>query len=318
MIHGFDISAYQASTSPAGDFVFVKATEGASYSSSRFDAQWASAKTRSAVRGAYHFARPEQSSAQHQADRLIAMARPVPGELLCLDLEASGLSQAATNAWAKLFGQRLRERAPGVRTVLYMGSGYASNGTGRGLNAYFDLWWYPQYPSTAPTSTWPTVFSPWLPAGLTCGWPRPHIWQFTDNFGGLDASISPLTIDELAGAGGQPQEEDMPFAGQIPAGKGQQVNISFPHGSMKAVGFVCDNSLELTDVIKAEPQPQIRYAFHRAGGSWQTGTVAVGSKDGGKDHGPKQVISLTNASDVDYASFTRLDDGTRTVGWDMS
>jgi GH25 family lysozyme M1 (1,4-beta-N-acetylmuramidase) len=318
MIHGFDVSAYQGTTMPTADFVFVKATEGASYTSAKFAAQWASAQKSTRVRGAYHFARPEQSSALTQADRLISVANPQPGDLLCLDLEASGLSQSATNAWARTFGSRLRERAPGIRTVLYMGSGYASNGTGRGLSQYFDLWWYPQYPSTARTSTWPTVFSPWLPSGLTCGWTRPHIWQFTDNFGGLDANVSLLTINELAGAGEPAQEDTMPYGGQLPAGKGSQVNVSFPKGSMHTVGFVCDNSLELPDVIKAEPQPQIRYAFHRAGGSWQTGTITVGSKDGGKDHGPKQVVSLTNASDVDYASFTRLDDGTRTVGWDMS
>ena len=207
MLHGFDVSAYQGDAVPAADFVFVKATEGSSYASSRFAAQWASAKTRAKVRGAYHFARPEESGGAAQADRLLARAKAVPGEMLCLDLEASKLGQAATNAWAKAFGDRLRERAPGVTTVLYMGSGYATNGTGRGLAEHFDYWWYPQYPSTARTSTWHAKFLPWLPPGLTCGWRRPHIWQFTDNFNGLDASVSTLTLDQLAG-GGQ-QEDDM-------------------------------------------------------------------------------------------------------------
>lgn len=199
MLHGFDVSAFQDSVVPACDFVFVKATEGSGYTSSRFDSQWASAGHRAKVRGAYHFARPEQSSALHQADRLIALARPVPGELLCLDLEASGLGQAATNAWAKAFGDRLRDRAPGVRTVLYMGSGYASSGTGRGLASHFDFWWYPQYPSTSRTSRWPSAFTPWLPSGLTCGWHAPHIWQYSDNHDGYDASVSWLTLDQLAG-----------------------------------------------------------------------------------------------------------------------
>src|SRR5439155_25604587 len=119
---------------------------------------------------------------------------------------------------------------------------------------------------------------------------------------------------------GQPQqqEEDMPFAGQIPAGKGQQVNISFPRGSLKALGLVVDNSLVIDGVIAAEPQAEVRYAFHRADGSWQTGTAKVGSADGGKDHSPKTVISFTSADKVDYVSFVRLDDGTRPVGWAMS
>lgn len=346
MLHGFDISAYQSTTAPTADFVFVKATEGSSYTSSRFAAQWASAKSRAKVRGAYHFARPEDSSGASQADRFLARAGAVPGELLCLDLEASDLNQSKTNAWARAFGDRLREKAPGVTTVLYLGSGYASNNTGRGLADHFDYWWYPQYPSAyqlaredvetlraanrssllraraaiaATTSKWPSSVSPWLPSGITTGWAKPHIWQFTDNWDGLDASVTALTIDQLAGGGEPtPLEDDMAYGGQIPAGKGQQINVSFPRGSMSAAGFVCDNSLVLDGVIAAEPQPEIRYAFHRYDGSWQTGTVKAGSADGGADHSPKQVVKLTSADKVDFASFTRLDDGTRTVGWDMS
>lgn len=199
-VHGFDIAAYQSATwTKSCDFLFVKATEGHSYTSSRFASQWAGAKQHAKVRGAYHFARPEESSGKSQADRLLAVAKPVPGEMLCLDLEASKLNQAQTNAWAKAFGDRLREKAPGVTTVLYLGSGYASNGTGKDLSGHFTYWWYPQYPSTANTSKWPSSVSPWLPSGLTVGWSKPHIWQFTDNFGGLDASVSSLTVEQLAG-----------------------------------------------------------------------------------------------------------------------
>src|SRR6184192_2461484 len=157
LLHIYDVSEYQSSTMRDCDVAFVKATEGATYVSGSFAAQWASAKNHASVRGAYHFARPEASSAASQADHLISVAKAVPGELLCLDLEASKLTQAATNAWAKAFGDRLREKAPGVKTVAYLGSGYAANETGRGLADHFDLWWYPQYPSayqvTAETET---------------------------------------------------------------------------------------------------------------------------------------------------------------------
>lgn len=326
MLRGIDISAWQGGVDLAAeakryglDFVGIKATEGASSSDRYFSQNWARAKAAGLVRIAYHFARPEASSAQSQADRLLfAAADAGPGDILCLDLEESGLSQAGTNAWARQFGARLRERAPHVTTMVYLGSGYASTATGKGLADFYDRWWYPQYPSSKSTTAWPSSFSPWLPSGITTGWARPHIWQWTDKLAGTyDANISTLTIDQLAGGGGR-QEEDMPFAGQIPAGKGQQVNISFPRGSLKAAGFVCDNSLELDGVLTAEPQPEVRYAFHRYDGSWQTGTVKVGSADGGKDHSPKQVIKLTSADKVDYASFVRLDEGTRPVGWDMS
>src|SRR5690242_9909419 len=99
LLHGVDVSAYQGATVPVMDFVIVKATEGKSYTSSRFAAQWASAKARARHRGAYHFARPEESSAASQAARFLSVVKPVPGESVWLDLEASKLSQAQTNTW---------------------------------------------------------------------------------------------------------------------------------------------------------------------------------------------------------------------------
>lgn len=209
LLHGFDISAFQSGTSPAADFVFIKATEGSSYVSSEFAAQWKSAQSRAKHRGAYHFARPEASSAAQQAARFLSVVKPTPGESVWLDLEASNLSQSATNAWARAWGDYIRQHAPGVTSGIYMGSGYASNGTGRDLAKHFTWWWYPQYPSTARTSTWRTTFNPWLPGGLTCGWRTPHIWQFTNNFNGLDASVSTLTLADLHG-GGAPTPKPTP------------------------------------------------------------------------------------------------------------
>lgn len=232
MLHIFDISGFQASTAPNGaDAVFIKATEGSGYTSAEYSAQMASARSKSKAQGAYHFARPEQSSGASQADRFLAVAKPRPTDILWLDLEASQLSQAATNAWAKDFANRLKAKAPDNVRGIYMGAGYASSGTGKGLSAYFQRWWYPQYPSAyqmagedaealraanrshatpdrtpiaAMTSKWPPAMSPWLPSGLTCGWRQPDIWQFTDNFGGLDASITPLTLAELVGGSPTP------------------------------------------------------------------------------------------------------------------
>jgi hypothetical protein len=217
VLRGFDVSAFQGTSVPVAHFIFIKAVEGRDYTSSKFDAQWADAKRKGMLRGAYCFARPEESPGASQADRLIAKARAVPGEMLCLDLEASDLNQAATNAWARAFGDRLREKAPGVTTVLYMGRGYASNNTGRDLSQHFDFWWMPQYPSSRSTTTWPTSFSPAVPSPNTTGWAKPHIWQWTSNFNGLDANISPLTLDQLA-AGGQPLEDDMAQVSSLGAG----------------------------------------------------------------------------------------------------
>lgn len=240
MLHGYDISAYQGTTAPAGDFVLVKATEGKNYTSSKFKAQYASAKTRGKHRGGYHFARPEESTFKDQAARFLDVVQPKPGESVWLDLEASKLSQAQTNAWARGWGDYMRDQAPGIRSGSYLGSGYVSNGTGRDLSKHFDLWWYPQYPGTyqianlvgvdleelraanrssliperrliaASTSKWPPAVTPWLPAVNTTGWKKPDLWQFTDNWQGLDATVTMLTLAQLAGGSVPPAPAPQP------------------------------------------------------------------------------------------------------------
>jgi hypothetical protein len=236
LLHGYDISAYQSATAPAADFVFVKATEGKGYRSSKFAAQWASAKSKAKHRGVYHFARPEESSYSDQAARFLDVVQPSAGESLWLDLEASKLTQSETNAWARGWGDYIRDHAPGATSGVYLGAGYATNGTGRGLSSHFGFWWYPQYPSlyqvipgddveearaanrssttpgrfaiSAKTTAWPAAVTPWLPSGLTVGWKAPHIWQFTDNHSGLDANVTGLTVAELAG--GTPSKPPAP------------------------------------------------------------------------------------------------------------
>lgn len=232
LLHGFDVSGYNPSTIRKCAFVFVKASEGRSYRSGSFPAQWRSAHTNADWRGGYHFARPEESSAILQADRFMDIVEPQPGEGLCLDLEASKLTQSATNMWARNFGDRMWDKAPGVTTFAYFGRCYATNGTGRNLRDHFDFWWLPQYPSkyqllddeseeprrtanrsslvadripiAAMTTNWPAVMTPSLPSGLTCGWTDPDLWQFTDNWAGWDASVTALTIDQLAHGGRAP------------------------------------------------------------------------------------------------------------------
>jgi hypothetical protein len=259
MLHGFDVSAYQGTGVPTCDFIIIKATEGKSYTSSKFKAQYTSAKTNAKHRGAYHFARPEESSYKDQVKRFLDTAQPKVGESVWLDLEASKLTQAETNAWARGWGDTMWDQAPGVTSGSYLGSGYVSNNTGRDLSKHFDLWWYPQYSGayqvapfgvdleelraenrssliperrliTTTTTAWPPTVTPWLPSTNNTGWKKPDLWQFTDNWRGLDASITTLTIAQLAG--GQPA----PIPKPIPAPKvwpGRYLKLASPlmHGS---------------------------------------------------------------------------------------
>jgi hypothetical protein len=320
-LRGHDISAYQGTTAPAVDFVIVKATEGKSYTSSRFAAQWKSAKSRAKHRGAYHFARPEDSSAASQAARFLSVVKPVPGESVWLDLEASDLNQAKTNIWARDWGDYIHEHAPGVTSGIYMGSGYASNGTGRNLADHFSYWWYPQYPSTAKTSAWRTSFTPWLPSGLTCGWSKPHMWQFTANFNGLDANISTLTLDQLAGTGEPTTNDDDStevnvYGGTPPLKVGERKTFTCPKGSINIWGIAYDSPNKLT----------YRIAAHSKAGGGEAGEVTAGGPNG-SDSWPKKPTWTTKVKDVDWFSIELLDgdpsapdaDGkVVTPGWDAS
>ncbi|MGI5232850.1 glycoside hydrolase family 25 protein [Actinoallomurus sp. CA-142502] len=322
LLRGHDISAYQGPTAPAVDFVIVKATEGRSYTSSRFAAQWKSAKSRAKHRGAYHFARPEESTATSQAARFLDVVKPVPGESVWLDLEASDLSQTRTNAWAKTWGDYIREHAPGVTSGVYMGSGYASNGTGRDLDQHFDLWWYAQYPSAARTSTWRTTFDPWLPSGLTCGWKTPHIWQWTANLNGLDANLSTLTLDQLAGAASgdlQPAVKEAAVYGGIPPLKvGERYTRTCPKGSINIWGIAYDSTNTLTYRIAAHS---------KKGGGEVKADLVVGGPASTRDSWPAKQTWQTKLDDVDWFSIelvngdpSQPDANGRVVqpGWDAS
>lgn len=203
MIHGYDISGYQSSswTTKTG-MLFVKATEGSTFTNSRFVSQFSGAKKYATIHGAYHFARPGGSSVNAQADHFISVVKSHldTNSLLVLDLEVSKLNQAGTNQFAKNWAARVRSKLPHHRLVLYMGGGYSSNNTGAGLSSHFDLWWYPRYPSTRNTTSWPSSFSPSAPVGRT-GWKRPDIWQWADNWGSahLDANVSDRSVEYLLG-----------------------------------------------------------------------------------------------------------------------
>ena len=342
LLRGVDISAFQSSlvldTVDDLDFAFVKATEGATYTSSRFAAQWASAKKRARHRGAYHFARPEASSCTDQTKRFLDVVQPAAGESVWLDLEASKLNQAGTNAWARGWGEYMGEHAPGV-SGLYIGSGYAINNTGKGLAEHFAYWWYPQYPSVyqltpggpgiedlrarnrsstvpgrVPISSlmnrWPPKVDPWLPpaAGQT-GWTAPHIWQFTDHFGpGLDANITALTLDQLAGTGGH-EEDDMGYAqaGVPPLKVGERHSYKCPRGAINIWGMWFDSPHKLTYRISAHSA---------AGGGAVKADLVVGGAASSADSWPHAPSWKTKLADVDAFSIELVKAEGPAADWD--
>jgi len=345
LLHILDVSAYQSADvlekHPVMDVALVKITEGKGWTSPVWRAQYASAKTRAKRRGGYHFARPEESSAHDQCSRFLDLFQPTAGEVAILDLEASKLSQPATNKWAREFGDELAAQAPDASDVLYMGSGYATNNTGKGLASHFGRWMYPQYPSayqlTVPgpsvdqhraanrsslvpdrypiarmTTKWPPTVSPWLPAGIAAtGWNKPDVWQFTDNWSGLDASVSALTLDQLAGGGGQQPEDAMAYAqagGFPPPLKvGERHTYTCPKGSINIWGFGFDSPHKL----------HYRVAAHSSGGSGKTeADLVVGGPASATDTWPRKATWKTAQTDVDWFSVELVKAEGPSADWD--
>ena len=88
-LHGVDVSSHQAGWTPDDDdeFVFVKATEGRSYTNPEYDDQLFEARAAGIVVGHYHWL--NDGDVQAQVDYFLAVADLQPGDLVACDWEDS-------------------------------------------------------------------------------------------------------------------------------------------------------------------------------------------------------------------------------------
>jgi GH25 family lysozyme M1 (1,4-beta-N-acetylmuramidase) len=154
---GIDVSAYQgninwASVAPHIDFSYAKATEGTHYRNPDFYNQYEGPYLRGVIRGAYHFAIPNNSTGQAQADFFIkhgggwsSDGLTLPG---VLDIEYNpygsecyGLTHSQMVAWVRNFVHEYayRERA---YPVIYSTTDWWFTCTGNygGFGASDPLW----------------------------------------------------------------------------------------------------------------------------------------------------------------------------------
>jgi len=119
-IPGLDVSSYQGSVNWAtvaadgAKFAFVKATEATDYTNPDFSQQYEGSYNAGLIRGAYHFAHPDESSGATQANYFLAHGggwsadgKTLPG---MLDIEYNpsgaecyGLSTASMTSWISSF-----------------------------------------------------------------------------------------------------------------------------------------------------------------------------------------------------------------------
>ncbi|MEV5941766.1 lysozyme [Streptomyces sp. NPDC051994] len=190
---GDDVSSHQknvdwgAAKGRGASFVYVKATESTWYRNPYFAQQYDGARQAGLVRGAYHFAVPDQSSGRAQAAYFVQHGGGWrrDGWTLppALDLEHNpysngdssdkcyGLSPAAMTEWITAFSDEVRLRT-GRRPVIYTTAPWWHDCTrdSRAFAATHPLW-LARYAAS--------------PGALPAGWSRWTFWQYANGSGSL-------------------------------------------------------------------------------------------------------------------------------------
>jgi lysozyme len=177
---GLDVSSHQhpggrainwsAVKSDGNSFMFVKATEGTSYTNPYFRSDWNAAASLGMARGAYHYARPSKAknSAVHQANYFLSVTgnMKVHGALpAVLDLEAAGgLSPRQLKSWTQKWLTRVT-RVTGRKPIIYTYPYFWQKAMG-GTHAFTS------YP------LWIAGYTYGSRPGLIGGWQNWAFWQY--------------------------------------------------------------------------------------------------------------------------------------------
>ncbi|GGM71845.1 hypothetical protein GCM10012275_47940 [Longimycelium tulufanense] len=152
---GIDVSSHQGrpdwtAVSGAGiEFVYVKATEGHSWTSPTLDDQYAGARGAGLVTGLYHFARPDSGGdpvreADHFADHVYRLDAHYFGALPpCLDIERVGKD---LRDWCGRFLDRLRYRLDTYPVLVYASTNFIRDHlSGSWADTHDVSWWVANY-----------------------------------------------------------------------------------------------------------------------------------------------------------------------------
>lgn len=168
MLFGCDISNHQSTVDwdrAVGEggvqFAIVKATEGVGFTDKFLARNWAELKRLGIPRGAYHFARPSQSSAEDEAAFFIGTMQTVglePGDLVALDMEDDQFPVGRNVSPWTLAWLRAVESALGFKPLVYTYPNYIIERrlTDPALAAY-PLWFADYDDPINPMGPWPAL-----------------------------------------------------------------------------------------------------------------------------------------------------------------
>lgn len=245
-IPGIDVSHWQdrinwpAVKNAGKRYVFIKATEGTSYSDPSFPANWQGAREAGILRGAYHFFRPMQD-AQRQAEFFCAAFQMEDGDLPpVLDLEVSENLKPATIIQRTETWLAEVENRTGRRPIIYSGVNF--------LNTSFQVSpgkppaWVKDYILWIANYLAPSATQPYLPQG----WPKWTFWQHSAS-GQVNGIVGNVDLNWFNGA----EEELLALAGETTA-PGQQI-YTVKEGDTLA-GIAAQFQVTLRELVRANPQ----------------------------------------------------------------
>jgi len=181
MLFGTDQSKWQPDNVTEGDFIIVKATEGASYVDMSCDIKYQINKAAGKLLGVYHFARPDLNSAEDEANFFVDSIRGYIGEaILVLDWEQPGTQHMT--AWAKAWLDKVRELT-GIKPLIYMSASVIRANDWSAVAASDYGLWVAGYPDLRDSFELPDFIYDISP------WPFYALWQFTNSGGVLDRDV---------------------------------------------------------------------------------------------------------------------------------
>lgn len=229
---GLDISAWQPNSSinwpsvysKGARFVYIKASESTTYTSSQFTAQWNSATANNLIRGAYHFALPNKSTGATQANYFGARGGgwSTDGRTLppLLDIEYNpysgsdgtnscyGLSQAQMVAWIRDFSNTMKART-GVLPAIYTTTDWWRTCTGNSAAFAANALFIARYPTNLASGA----------GTLPASWTKYTMWQYAssgtfpgdqDVFNGSLAQLQAFARGSNAGGTGSNAGKPLP------------------------------------------------------------------------------------------------------------
>ena len=263
---GIDVSHYQGDIDWAAvagdgiDFAIMKATEGNTYTDTKFKQNRTNAQLAGVTIGMYHVASPRRSTddARAEADRFLRVAKPNVGNLIpALDIEIanvpSGMKPSVLEDWVRAWLNRVTARL-GVRPMIY-GSQYMfehllANSTwfaDHGFPLWF-AWPRKNLPSPLPANDWQGH-----------GW---TFWQWTweGNIAGIDGDVD---RDRFA----HPDLRTATIA-SVTAQPGTGGAIADTTGRLAcADGVACSALYSPTDTVQLTATPDAGFALVSWGGA---------------------------------------------------